>query len=151
MIVIGILLAIVGIGALAWLVFSLAVYALPFFVGVSAGVAVQHAGAGPIVAIAAGLAAAVATLVAGQLAFTVSVSPLVRLTIGLLYAAPAAFAGYHATHGIAVLIVSSEGWRQVVAMIGALVVGVTAAARMTLPDTRRASAHHGRAIGIAAE
>ena len=37
MIVIGILLGVVGIGFLCWLLFSLAVYALPFFAAVSVG------------------------------------------------------------------------------------------------------------------
>ena len=42
MIVIGILFGVVGIGFLCWLLFSLAVYALPFFAAVSAGLWAYH-------------------------------------------------------------------------------------------------------------
>ena len=51
MIVIGILFGIVGIGFLCWLLFSLAVYALPFFAAVSAGLWAYHGDVGPVGAI----------------------------------------------------------------------------------------------------
>ena len=48
----------VGIGLFCWLIFTLAVYALPFFVAVNAGMSAFHSGAGilgaPLVGIAAG-------------------------------------------------------------------------------------------------
>ena len=51
MIVIGIILGAVGIGFFCWLLFTLAVYALPFFASVAAGLAAFHGGAGVIGAI----------------------------------------------------------------------------------------------------
>jgi len=48
MLVIGILLGIVGIGFLCGLIFNLAVYALPFFAGMTAGLAAYDDGAGVV-------------------------------------------------------------------------------------------------------
>lgn len=140
MIVIGILLSIAGLGALCWLLFNLAVFALPFFAGVSAGLVSLQAGAGPIGAILIGTATGVTTLVLGQTVFSFASSPLLRGLVALLFAAPAAFAGYHAAHGLAALTTSAEGWRQAFAWIGALTVGGTALARMALPGTARVPA-----------
>src|SRR5260221_13463602 len=57
MIAIGIVLNLVGLGIFCWLLFTLAVYALPFFVGATTGVFAYHSGAGPLGAIAVGLLA----------------------------------------------------------------------------------------------
>lgn len=58
MLALGLLLNIAGIGIFCWLVFVLAVYALPFFVAINAGIWAYHSGAGvlgtPLVAVAAG-------------------------------------------------------------------------------------------------
>lgn len=140
MIVIGILLSIAGLGALCWLLFNLTVFALPFFAAVSAGLASLHAGAGPIGAVLIGIAAGFTTLALGQAVISLSSSPLLRGVVVLIFAAPAAFAGYHAAHGLSALVTSAEGWRQAFALIGALTVGVTAIARMALPGTVRAQA-----------
>lgn len=56
-----------------------------------------------------------------------------RATIALLFAAPATFAGYHTTLGLAQLGVPSEGWRQIFAIVGAALVGATAWTRMFDP------------------
>jgi hypothetical protein len=112
-------------------VFSLAIYALPFFAGASAGLATYHNGSGPIAAIIVDAIAGSITLIAGQIAFTTLCSPLIRAAIGLLFAVPAAIAGYHAALGLA-LGISAEGWRQVMAVMGAIAVAATAWARMAL-------------------
>ena len=140
MIVIGILFSIAGLGALCWLLFNLAVFALPLFAGVSAGLFSLHAGAGPIGAILVGIAAGVTSLALGQTVFSFASFPLLRGLVALLFAAPAAFAGYHAAHGLAALTTSAEGWRQAFACVGALTVGATALARIALPGTARARA-----------
>ena len=46
MIVIGLILSVFGVGFLCWLLFMLAVYALPFFAGMTAGLAAYHSGSG---------------------------------------------------------------------------------------------------------
>ena len=46
MLALGLLLNTVGIGLFCWLIFTLAVYALPFFVAINAGIWAFHSGAG---------------------------------------------------------------------------------------------------------
>ena len=115
MIIFGIILSVFGIGFFCWLLFTLAVYALPFFAGLSAGLAAFHSGSGVIGALIVGGLAGGATL-----------------AIGLLYAVPAAIAGYHATLGLAHIGMPSEAWREAFAVVGAILVGGTAWGRMFL-------------------
>jgi hypothetical protein len=132
MIIIGIVLSFVGLGFLCWLLFTLAVQALPFFVGVTVGFAAYHGGAGEIGAILVGLIAGAVTLAAGQIAIATLRSPLIRTAIALLFAIPAAVAGYHAALGLAQIGVPAEVWQKTFAVIGAIAVGSTAWARMAL-------------------
>jgi hypothetical protein len=46
MIIIGIVLSFIGLAYLCWLLFALAVYALPFFAGATAGLAAYQSGLG---------------------------------------------------------------------------------------------------------
>ena len=130
--IIGIVLSFVGLAYLCWLLFALAVYALPLFVGASLGLAAYHGGSGPIAATIVGLIASSITVVAGQFVVTRVRSPLIRAAIALVFAAPAAVAGYHAALGLAQLGVPVEAWRQVLALIGAVAVAATAWSRMAL-------------------
>src|SRR5712691_1995117 len=132
MIIIGIIFGVFGIGFFCWLLFMLAVYALPFFASVTVGLAAFHSGAGVIGGIIVGIVAGVAALGAGQFAFAVARSPFIRAAIALLFAVPAAIAGYHATLALAHIGVPSQGWREAFAVIGAILVGGTAWGRMTL-------------------
>jgi len=132
MIIVGIVLSAVGIGFFCWLLFTLAVYALPFFAGLTAGLAAFHTGSGVIGAIIVAILAGGATLAIGQIAFATVRTPLVRAAIALLFAVPATIAGYHATLGLAHIGVPSEGWREAFAVVGAVLVGGTAWVRMTL-------------------
>ena len=129
MIVFGLLASFAVLGAICWVLFNLAVFALPFFAGVTAGMAAFHSGAGPLGAVAVGMVVGLAMLLVGQLALTLAPSTFVRVAVALLFAAPAAVAGYNATHGMIALTTSSEGWQQTFAILGAIVVGVTALAR----------------------
>src|ERR1700677_867035 len=132
MLVIGIIFSVFGIGFFCWLLFTLAVYALPFFAGLSAGLAAFHSGAGVIGALIVGVLAGGATLAIGQIAFATIRIPLIRAAIGLLYAVPAAIAGYHATLGLAHIGMPSEAWREAFAVVGAVLVGGAAWGRMFL-------------------
>jgi hypothetical protein len=136
MLIIGLVLSVFGIGFFCWLLFILAVYALPFVAGLTAGLAAYHSGAGiPGAIIAGGV-----TLKIGQMAVATIRSPLIRAAIGLLYAVPAAIAGYNGTLGFAQMGIPSPGWRVTFAVIGAVAVGGTAWARMALfvpPDEGR--------------
>ena len=140
MLIIGIILAFVALAYLCWLLFALAVYALPFFAGLSAGLAAYRSGSGPIGAIIAGAVAGAVTLLLGQVAFAIVPSPLIRATVALVFAAPAALAGYHAALGLAQMAIPGEGWREAMAVAGAIIVAATAFLRMTLfapPDASR--------------
>ncbi|WP_415914749.1 hypothetical protein [Rhodopseudomonas palustris] len=130
MIITGIVLNIAGLGMLCWAMFRIAVYALPFFVGMMAGISALLTGAGPFGAIVVGIIFGAFALVAGQLAFSVARSAAFRLVVGLLFALPAAVAGYQLSLGFAHLGIVSEGWRQVFALIGAVTVGGSAWTRM---------------------
>jgi hypothetical protein len=127
---IAIILSIAGLGFLCWLVFNLAVHALPFFTAVAAGLFAYHTGAGPIGAITIGLIAGAATLVLGQFAFAAIQSTILRTLIAAVFALPAAVAGYHLVLGLAAMGIPSHTWRHVLALIGAGVVGSTACARL---------------------
>jgi hypothetical protein len=126
MIVLGIFASIAGIGFFCWLLFTLAVYALPFFAGVTVGLWAYNSGAGPIGVFLVGAFAAGATLGLGQLLFASVRSVWLRFAIALAFAAPAAIAGYHATLGLTRLTMPSEGWQIAFSVIGAIAIGVTA-------------------------
>jgi hypothetical protein len=132
MLIPSIVLSVVGVGFFCWLLFTLAVYALPFFAGATAGLAAFHGGSGIIGALVIGVVAGGVTLAIGQIAFATARTPLVRPVIALFYAAPATIAGYHATLGLAVVAIPSESWREAFAIVGAILVGITAFARMSL-------------------
>jgi hypothetical protein len=107
-------------GALLW---RLAVYALPLWCGAAAAVGVYHADAGLVLALLAGLAAAMAILIIGHLALGATRSPLLRTGIGLAFAVPAAIAGYHAAHGIAAAF-GGAGWSAaILSMLAAAITG----------------------------
>lgn len=131
MIFLGSLLSIAAIGVFCWLLFTLAVFALPFFAGVTAGTWAYHTGAGWLGAILIGIVGAGLTLGIGQI-LLIMVRPLwARLAIALVFVAPAAIAGYHATHGIVKHTMPSETWQIVFSIVGAIAVGATAFLRVT--------------------
>jgi hypothetical protein len=132
MAIIGLVFSIFGLGAICWLLFSLAVYALPFFVGTTIAFAALQGGSGIVVAFAVGVFAAGITLAFGRVAFAAARPRFIRAVIGLLYAAPAALAGYHLSLGLAGISMTDEGWRAAFAFVGAGLIGVTAFSRMAL-------------------
>ena len=50
--------------------------------------------------------------------------------IAAIFVAPAAIAGYHATHGIVKHTMPSETWQIAFSVVGAIVVAITAFARL---------------------
>ena len=130
MLALGIILNILGLGFFCWVLFTLAIYALPFFVGMTAGLYAHQSGTGPLGAIGLGIVAAAFVLVVGQTIFSFVRTPILRITVALMFAVPAALAGYYATFGLSGLTMTSEVWRQVFAVIGAVVIGATAWAQL---------------------
>jgi hypothetical protein len=126
MVIIGLILVFVGLAYLCWLLFTLAVYALPLFAAVAVGLASYHSGSGPIGTVLVGAIAGSITLVTAQIAFTTLRSPLIRGAITFLFALPAAVAGYHAALGLASIGGPAEGWRHPIAVAAAIIVAVAA-------------------------
>ncbi len=129
--VLGLALAFGGLGLLCWLLFTLALYALPAFVGLSIAAAAFKGGAGYGGACVLALAAGAATLALGRFAFASVRSPAIRSVIGLAYVLPAAIAGYEVAHALAGVGLASDNWRVVLAVAGGLAVGVAAWLRLS--------------------
>lgn len=127
----GPLLVVAGIGVFCWLLFMLAVYALPFYAGFAAFFAAYHSGAGPLGGIIVGFVAAGATFGVGQLLLAFAPWTWLRLLTVLLFAVPAIVAGYAATLGIARLAMPSPTWQMIFSIVGAIAVGITALVRIT--------------------
>ncbi|MER8569708.1 hypothetical protein NKH85_28610, partial [Mesorhizobium sp. M0924] len=118
MIILGMFVCIAAIGILCWLLFRLAIFALPLFVGVSAGTWAFNTGAGWLGAVLVGILAAGSTLGVGRILLGV-ISPIwAKLAIVLIFVAPAIVAGYYAPHGIAKHMMPSETWQIVFSVIG---------------------------------
>lgn len=130
MLALGIVLNIIGLGFFCWALFTLAIYALPFFVGMTVGIYAHESGTGPLGAIGFGIVVAAFVLVIGKTIFSLVRTPVLRISVALMFAVPAAFAGYYATFGLSGLTMTSDLWRQVFAVIGAVVIGATAWTRL---------------------
>jgi hypothetical protein len=132
MLALGLLLNTVGLGVICWLMFTLAVYILPFIVALNAGFWAYYSGAGvlgtPLVAVAAGGM----TLAIAQIAFAMTQSLILRTVIAAAFALPATFAGYHLALAIAHFGVPSPVWQQLFACFGAVFIGGTAWTRLTI-------------------
>ena len=88
MLALGLVLNTLGIGLFCWLIFALAVYALPFFVALSIGMTAFQSGAGVVGALLVGTAGGALTLVLGQIAFAVTRSLTLRAAIATVFAVP---------------------------------------------------------------
>lgn len=139
MLALGIVLNIIGLGFFCWVLFTLAIYALPFFVGMSVGLYAQESGIGLFDAIVFGLLSAAFVLVVGQTIFSAVRTPILRIVVALMFALPAALAGYYATFGLSGLTMTSDLWRQAFAVIGAVAIGATAWTRLATSPPGEAS------------
>ena len=88
MLSLGLRLNFAGIGLFCWLIFTLAAYALPFFVGLCVFMLALHSGAGVLGAPILGIAAGGMTLAIGQIAFAMTRSVIIRAIIAALFAVP---------------------------------------------------------------
>ena len=146
MLALGLLLNFAGIGLFCWFIFTLAVYALPFFVAVNVFMMALHGGAGilgaPLVAIVAGGM----TLAIGQTAFAMTRSVITRAIVATLFAVPATLAGYQVIFAMSQIGVPSLACREIFASLGAVLIGGTAWIRLTtFTETRPLDS--GRATG----
>ena len=130
MIILAILASLAAIGLLCWLLFTLAVFALPAFVGLSAGVWAHGTGAGIPGAILVGLIIAAVTFAVGQFLITFAQPMWLKLAVAVIFVAPAVVAGFHATHGIVKHLMPSDAWQITFSVVGAIAVGITAFVRV---------------------
>lgn len=115
---------------LLWLLFRLAVYALPVVTGISLAFWMRDHDYGYVTVIFGGFAAGVVVLVVGQFLFTVIRSPIVRVAIALLFAIPAGVAGYHAVQGVAGLAIDTGTMLSTLSWIGGVTIAITAWIRL---------------------
>ncbi|WP_105383665.1 hypothetical protein [Neorhizobium alkalisoli] len=121
------------IAGLCVLAYTLAVYALPFMLGVTAAQFAYQTGSGFIGAGLVGFAAAVAAVGILALLFETLRSPILRLIVVLVFAAPAALAGYALVHGVTKGAMPSETRRQICCIIGGAFAFVSALMRLATP------------------
>jgi len=119
---IGLALIIVAVFLCCALLFRLSIYALPLFVAFLAGHSTYQGGNGIIASLVAAAIAAIILLAAAQFALAFAKSDLTRTAIGIIFAAPAAFAGYHAVHGIAAATMPQSAWQIAVSLLGAAII-----------------------------
>ncbi|GHC10048.1 hypothetical protein GCM10007291_03070 [Gemmobacter nanjingensis] len=112
------------------LAYTLAIYALPFFVGLAAAQFAYQTGSGLVGAGLVGLFSAGAAFGILAVLFETIRSPVIRLIVALVFAAPAAVAGYALVYGITKEAVPSEIWRQIFCIVGGGFVGLSALARL---------------------
>lgn len=132
MLALGLLLNFAGIGLFCWLVFTLAVYALPFLIGLNVFMMALHGGAGILGAPIVGIVAGGVTLAIGQMAFAMTRSVIIRAIVAALFAVPATLAGYQVVFAMSQIGVPSLVWREVFACLGAIFIGGTAWTRLTI-------------------
>jgi hypothetical protein len=126
MLALGLLLNFAGIGLFCWLIFMLAVYALPFIIGLDVFMMALHSGAGFLGAPLVGTAAGGVTLAIGQTVFAMTRSVIIRAIIAALFAGPATLAGYQVVFVMSQVGVPSLVWREIFACVGAVFIGGTA-------------------------
>lgn len=124
------LMAVALVVGLSVLAYTLAVYALPFMLGVEAAKWAYASGSGLIGAGLVGLVAGTAAYVLLVVLFTVVRSPILRLAVVVIFAAPAAVAGFALVHGVTREAVPSEIWRVIFCLIGGGVTGSSALMRL---------------------
>lgn len=88
------------IALLCVLAYTLAIYALPFFVGLAAAQFAYQTGSGLIGAGLVGLFSAGVAFGILAVLFETIRTPVIRLMVALVFSAPAAMAGYALIHGI---------------------------------------------------
>lgn len=113
-----------------WLLFRLAVHALPVGAGISLAFWMRDHDYGYPAAILGGFAAGIALLVIGRFLFAVIRSPIVRLAIALLFVIPAGVAGYHAIQGVIGLAIDPGILLSTLSGIGGVTIAATAWTRL---------------------
>ncbi len=126
-----IIFALAALAALCWLLFHLATLTLPLAVGIAAAMLAHESGAGLLGAGLVGFLVGVVTLSAGQFLFASMRSPVLKTIIAALFAAPAAVVGYSVVHRIMSAGDATDAWSIVFGVVGALITGAVAVAKVS--------------------
>jgi len=118
------------VALLCVLAYTLAIYALPFMLGLTAAQFAYQTGSGLIGAGLVGLVSAGVAFGILAVLFETIRSPALRLIVALIFAVPAAVAGYALVYGITKEAVPSDIWRQIFCIVGGGCVGVAAWMRL---------------------
>lgn len=111
-------LTLIGVGFLVYFLFAAASYALPLLAGLSVGFAADQAGVSGADAVLLGTAAFLLVIAVGRIATLLLPSRSARMAVVLLFAIPAAVAGFQV--GSALLHLSGVGpWGVIAARDGA--------------------------------
>lgn len=124
------LMAVALVAGLCVLAYTLAVYALPLMLGVEAAKWAYASGSGLIGAGLVGLVAGAAAYGLLVVLFMAARPLTLRLAVVLVFATPAAVAGFALVHGITHEAVPSEVWRVIFCLIGGGVTGLSALMRL---------------------
>ncbi|TXI87190.1 MAG: hypothetical protein E6Q40_05365 [Cupriavidus sp.] len=125
------ILAAVSILLLCWLVYTLATLALPLFVAATLGHWAFSAGAGLLEACFAGFAAGALSLFTCQVLLASSRSVGIRTGVIVLFATPAAIAGFSAAHSFAAMGGASATLRILLGLAGGISVALSSVARLS--------------------
>lgn len=124
--IVSLLLTLLGLGILARIVTQLTVHALPAAAGLWSGLAAYHVGAGPIGGLAVGIVVGAIIFAAGAMIAGTARSRSLTIGVSVTFAAPAAVAGYHTAYRLSGIGAPADGWREVFAIVGAVVLGIAA-------------------------
>lgn len=124
------LMTVALVAGLCVLAYTLAVYALPFMLGVEVARWAYASGSGLIGAGLVGLVAGAAAYGLLIVLFMAVRLPILRLAVALVFAAPAAIAGYALVHGITREAVPFEVWRSIFCLVGGASTGLSALTRL---------------------
>ncbi|MBN9147072.1 MULTISPECIES: hypothetical protein [unclassified Nitrobacter] len=125
-----IVVAVMLIGMMCVLAYTLATYALPFMLALAVTRFAFGTGAGWVGAAIVGLAAGAASFAILAFLFDTLRAPILRIALALIFAAPAAVAGYALVHGVTGEAVPSPVWRQIFCLAGGAMVGAAAVIRL---------------------
>ena len=121
-------LALIGVGFMIYLLFAAATYVLPLYAGLTAGFAALHVGSAVTTALMIGVIAFLLVIMLSHMVTQLLPSRRARIAVALLFAAPAAVAGFQVTS--ALLHLGGVGdWRVALSLAAALVTGTVAAKR----------------------
>lgn len=112
------------------LMLNLIIYALPVAIGLTASQWTSAAGHSVGASITAGLGAALLTMLLARIAIGLARTPIQLAVIGLAFAIPSAFAGYHASLGLWALFARPDTIAHILASVSALGFGALAWVRL---------------------